>query len=196
MYMGHSCMGVQDLGYSACHCDVWCPGWRLCFPGCVEWEHPTCLADTGGTSPAVRCLLLGAAGHKQGSKISLERDLSTCAAGLCLIKSSWKRAPELAVAEQGPQQSGTSITVTALAFPFVTLYSFIVFVTCSSVGPLAFRTEKQYYFSTEKWLYCSGIFVCAYQVCWDTRFLFSPLLWKWGELILLTRSAWWSCENC
>lgn len=138
---------VWDMDASS---DVWCPGWRLCFPSCVLWEHPAGSTDTGVTSPTVRWLLLEAASHKQGSKISLEIDLSTCAASLCLIKTGWKCSPELAVSEQDPQQSSTSITVTALAFPFVTLYSFLAFCHMFFSGSCGIQDRKTALFFNEE----------------------------------------------
>lgn len=70
----------------------------------------------------------GPAGRKQGSKISLETALDTRAVSVCLIKTSESHLQNSRSLTNSPQQRGTSITATALAFPSVIPHCFLAFI--------------------------------------------------------------------
>ena len=193
MYVGHIavCERIMwELALDAC-VSVWRPGWRLCFPSCLTRSVRSARQSLGGHHQLSGGCCWGPASHKQGSKISLERALSTCAVSVCLIKTGWKCSPELAVSDQVPPAEQHVDYRNCTGFSFCNTAFFRGVLSRVPQRVLWHSGQKNSIsFLIEKWLYFSGIFVYAYQVCWEPRSLFSLLLWIWGELILLTRCCW------
>lgn len=181
MYMGHTaaCERIAwELALDASG-SVRCPAWRFCFPGCMAWSAQSDRQLLGGHRWLSGGCCWVPATHKQSWEIPLEIAPSTCAVSVCLIKTVWKCSPELLVSDQVPpaEQHTDDHNCSIFSFYNTTFFPGILLHVLQWV--LWHSGQKNSIsFSTEKWLYFSGIFVNAYQVCWEPRSLFSLFLWK------------------